>query len=898
MNHHFGAGIGEIFTPIVPRHFVHSEWQHITIEEALLGDFTRNRSTMKHKDIAQLVFQQSFDESLRMYDKLSLHDMDLHLLFAMVSSNFISLKTYRAAAGKFEDVAIKQFILAGTKCGYSSMKTLLADEQLRCLNHAAIQDGEYNTDLYIYDPPCSKDDRFARMLWCRIHLAIALSIYYKIDYRAEPRLQQFLNNHVKYVLDPRRQEYISCGISRYDKDRSKIKVERYYINLKPDLIKVLKRRYPVYTFELEITNRLLNRINMKKPTFQIYDQIQRILVTLEHLFRRYSDMDLWYYYLCFVDVCCMEKSELNDYNMIYQKLLRQMYPVWNRAFLKDDLPNVFNAIMQIPLNGERRAPETELCAILQKCLPIASQRRGLITTAVYLARTNPHFWEIFRKLFWCMMTHVPLFDMEKLCYIAKLCNDKKRFLHMWRVDMKSESSKATPVAFTMFRLWILKMLETEDWYKRKTRKHVDWVYFEEYVERELRYILSKFVYFEEFDDPLKYLRNEKGYENQVFHKYKDNTMTMFIREKLDKEFRKKLCLHIYEDMISNASGNYENYALNLPVKQSILNLLVKMPVEDRYSYMTFLALTLPEYGGISEGSIDVIHELMRIYSGTAKPKKMSLMIRELPVKDYLVILWFYQVISILENIQFIPIPKSLAKMINESMKRSRYLVYPTMDIDDSVYDIYMCICCKKLHTLCGLNQYGHEKTVVLDTSFKQLICKGTKTTAHKSKEVPLLTDDKEIDRYVRNSMLDFNCDNNPVLKIPLKGFMLHYQPSMKKHEYYWHCPSCGSFHQYDFSLWRETYQCPHCFDSKYEKVYATCAMCEQPLKEKSFYEKSLEVLSVDPVFKGDYFQQLYFCKKHYNNARGSVYRGVEKKQTFINTTEKITEANRKRATFR
>lgn len=923
MNHHFGSGIGEIFTPIVPRNFVYSDWTHITIEEALLGDFTRQRSTMKHKEIALMIFQLSFEASMEYYLKLNLHEINPDLLFAIVSSNFTSLDTYRLARDQhgYDDSDIKQFVLAGKSCGYSTMKSLLSsDKQLQRLDQSVLNN-EYNTDLYIYDPPIynnNTDSLYDCVLWCRIHLTIALCIYYGIDYKTEPRISLFLDNHVKYVLQNQKQEqesrsrykykYVGCGISRFDKDRSKMKFERHYIPLKEDIIRKLEFRYPNsnHTFELRITNRILNSIDMKNPTFHIYNQIQGILETLKTLYEtnidKDQDKDLWHYYLCFVDILAIDKEELNDYNMINGKLLQQYYPAWNRAFLKDDLPDVFHALMQIPLNGERRAPETDLCAILQKCLPIASQRRGLITTTVDLARTNSHFWELFRKLFWCTMTHIPLFDMEKLHYILKICSDKKLFLQMWRTDLKKECSKATPVAFTIFRLWILKMLEEQDWYKRKTRQHVDWKYFEEYVERELRYIVANFDFTDFTDpninsfDPLKNLRNDKGYENQVFHKYKDNTMTMFIREKLDKEFRKQLCLNIYEDMIS--LDRYDEYSLVLPVKQNILNLLVKMPIEDRYTYMTFLTLCLPEYGTISESSTTIMYELIHIYQGTAKPKKMSLLINRLPLKDYLVILWFFQVLSILENIQFIPIPKAIARLTYQSMKKGRYMVYPTVELDDSVYDIYMCICCKKLHTLCGKNQYGHEKMVVLDTSFKQLICKGTKTTANRSKVVPILQDDKEIVRYVRNSLLDFSCNNNPVLKIPLKGFMLHFQPSMRKHEYYWHCPSCGSFHQYDVFLWRDTYRCPHCFDDTVEQVFATCTMCEQYLKDKTFFHKSLEVTSIDPEFKGDYFQQLYFCKKHYNNAKNSVFRGVEKKQTFINTTERITEANKKRATFR
>ena len=119
-------------------------------------------------------------------------------------------------------------------------------------------------------------------------------------------------------------------------------------------------------------------------------------------------------------------------------------------------------------------------------------------------------------------------------------------------------------------------------------------------------------------------------------------------------------------------------------------------------------------------------------------------------------------------------------------------------------------------------------------------------------------DDEEKD-FPKNFGLAFSRDmrnwirypDNPVLSIPLRGFMLIYN----KTERYMHCPNCGAFHRYHCTGFQGgEYACQEC---KQDTFYTTCSTCGVEGAKEKWPVENLEATE-----KGDVFQYKYFCRKH------------------------------------
>lgn len=918
MNHH-PAGIGEEYAPIQTRFFQYSTWSYPTIELALLGDFTFYRSNRKHKFIAKIIFHESIADTVRKLSKPKyqyLFDIDPIILFHICCSGFTTIHYYHFVIHNlgYDKQLIDTYLLHGKKTGFNTLQSLIEHDQSLIEKSQsripALIKIEPSTDNIVYKPSIewSSNNIVQVAVWMRINLTIALCIYYRIDWETDPRINDFLDNHIPVLNSPVCDIalYKPLGRSYYDKDRSKINVQIHYLPDKESTLDYLYRVFPHTKWSLKDYSKddpPLECIN----GYTILSAVKEILNNIQQTYLKTNDRQLWEYYLCFVDLLSLNEQQLSDQSLIEHGYLKQYYPYCNRAFTYSDMPDVFWAIMRVPLEGERDTPETDLVEIIQKCLPIASQRRQLIKKANGLLTQNPHFWNLYRKLFWCMMTYSPNWNIKQLVDIKLLCEDKKRFLNMFKTTTKAHNI-LTPVVFIMVRLWILRIIHGIDWYKDCTKEYAKWDLFQESVNEELAYILSKYQY--ECDDPLHELRTDNGFSNLVFHRYKDTSLILYLHDKLDKTLRRHICLKVYqftahsvqESMNIRYKNKLKDYRLHANIKQNILNYLIKVPKDYRFQYMTLSALTLPQYGNIYPKSIAVYSEMIHIYNGTAKPKNMFTVIDQLPLKDFFVLYWYTSVLCVLQSIDFIVLPVTTTGQIEQAMRTRRYVVPNEIPLDDSVYDIYVCICCKKLHTLSGKNEYGHEKSIVLDTSTNQLICKGSKTNSNTTHvDGNVLADDKKVVRDIHKDIIYLPCKDNPVLKIPLKGFMLHWQPAEKKHEYYMHCPSCGSFHEYNILYWRSArqgYQCDYCYKDKYDRIHAVCCMCESPLKQKTMLEKTLQVNVLFPEQMGDNIQHLYFCRKHFTAAKGSAYRGAKKEIVFKTATEKITANNRKQATLR
>jgi hypothetical protein len=117
--------------------------------------------------------------------------------------------------------------------------------------------------------------------------------------------------------------------------------------------------------------------------------------------------------------------------------------------------------------------------------------------------------------------------------------------------------------------------------------------------------------------------------------------------------------------------------------------------------------------------------------------------------------------------------------------------------------------------------------------------------------------------------------------------MMAYQETREKCPRYMHCPMCAGLHQYNRANWTHgQYACNRCKETLAGAVVRQCAMCGETLHARHVDKMQLTVSELFPQRRGDYLQRLYFCKKHYYNARKFAGK-MSKKNTFRHTTSEV-----------
>lgn len=611
---------------------------------------------------------------------------------------------------------------------------------------------------------------------------------------------------------------------------------------------------------------------------------------------------LYWYFMCFRDF--IEAAHYTDAELaapFTPKVThwQRVYPYDNRAFIAHDLPDAYPSLMYIPLWGPKQTPDSTLIRFIQKSLPFASQRRKIVSELRKHIMTEYSFFLVFSKLLWCMLScaypseifTIPsqyLFDMPRLIELNKMCSERDR------VHAMMNSHKMGPVVTTAFRMWTVYMMHAQlPWVLDTLNRSVNWLEIAQCTNTQSLHLLEMIDITSEA--PFKVLIATKEKREGDVCRYKDADLPLEMHKKMYGVLQQHIFSEQIEWELPESNLLLDNFVLdaNLPtsdavrlslnlhnkvnrqlssinptpaVKDAIIALLIRVPQEQRYSAIVLGALRLPEYGGISDNTVISLLQLLRNYELNSRPREMNACIENIPVSEFGIVSWFFNVAWLMSSITLIPLPQDIVKDIDNAMIRRKYMLYPGQTLNPNAFDVTISLCCNQIHTQVGYKKCGHANMIYnIDTS--RITCtKNSNNTINASGTTS----------QRRKNFMNIPCENNTPLTIPIRGYMLCFRPTLETRQYILHCPQCGDLHNYDGTTWTFGYKCRSCYNEGLQKdpLSASCYACGTQMRKTALSKYHVNVIDVSPQTPGDYLQHVYFCKKHYYAARSLAWKGV------------------------
>lgn len=621
------------------------------------------------------------------------------------------------------------------------------------------------------------------------------------------------------------------------------------------------------------------------------------------------------------------------------------YYTSNRAFHAGDLPDFFKTLCDIPLKGDQHKPSFLMAKVLQKCLPFCGQRRKLVEVITSNNVRHDAFWYVVSKVFWCMLAGMYPGDtkrptMRQLMRIKEMTDVLHGRDEFNKIIKYGEYDGSAFIVYTAFRRYILYMAQDNAHYEEQAQRCIDWVEFRrDTLERAEIIRQSHRVYPADAFGRARVLLNKMhtNSSNLQVYRYQKHTriesIMYYCREMLQKTIfqslqdwkRDRKCLtkikaelakgsqemdvreissksilwDIFKDLSVDVSEcvakaeqligwHMEQLSRDIPQvkKEAILNLVIRLPVNKRMSADSFHALRLLEYGGVSDQVPEIMQKLVEVYDEAPAPRKYNAQLKRLYVYDFKVVCWYFNVVSVLENIHFALCDADWVRNGDEAMRTKRYTLFEGQRVPPAAYEVILTLCCGRVNTLKGFAAFGN-KEVAYDLTQQTFVC--SKKKGNKRDTDPLddmstyqvVQDYVEARKTLRNQRKLFTnipCKGQPVMKINLRGFHLIYGHDRDQKVRYCHCPACGAFHVYKWTNWAFSdhngrYRCGQCIENDVlADVVYECSYClARPKKKITKFEAlrlSLYVFDAEPLF----YNTVYFCRKHYNIAKGVYYK--------------------------
>lgn len=860
---HHPKGDGECFNPIFPFNFTQTHFVKPTIEETLFGEFSKNKH---HKKISSFIFNKSIEYTRKSLLEWFHHpDFDLKVILNICKSRFIEIDDYLA----------------------SDEKPLIAElckrYPKREYNLALNPNGgntEYNPPVWSSYINFDTNYLYWATIWIRINCTMALMEY--MDNLHHEKALLFINSHIHIARyldslpDPSDEHinisalyYESLGESNFDSDRNLIKITVDKIRVRKYPLEILEVHYPNYKWRIETVRPNVKLIKEEGywvgfgasgpeshngtdplgfggasgPSESLLASLT-IMVQCKILHKTEENMEirdaLWFYHLCFMDYVFNYPNTEN------------LYPYDNRCFTAYDLPDVLHVITLIPLWNKNNSPEFELGKFIQKSLPFAGARRTLINQTVENMEKDPIFWKLFSSLFYCLLMdtypeHISknrnrCFDLKRLLDIMRFVTNKnvlKESLARTNfkdviVNFNKENDKGCFIVFTVVRMWVVMNLHNQRHYIEGVKSCMDFDLFESQVcEMAKKIRESDFTAEDVFSEAREYLnKNTKNSSKTVIYRYRKGSVASTLSEQMSKKLK--------------------DFDISIDVKQNILNHVIRMKKDEWLSPLSLSIMRDLKFGGVSQFTIMAILKLVDIYYKSSKPKDIENCLKIFDnTEDFKVVTWYFHVLNTIDNIDFDPLTIYMIEKIDDALMNVKFVLCPGQYLPLSVFDVFFTICCKKLKTLTGVNEYGNEG-IAYDVNTKTYQCAKThKKLVENYKNIEYVFEQKKENKKKQKVFNLLPCKNNPVLSISIRGFMMIYDGKR-----FLHCPECGTFHKFEWTGYKGSeYKCEDCRSK--EKLHITCRTCYEPATEtKIVYEP----LSQNGVF--DVFQRVYYCKKH------------------------------------
>lgn len=476
---------------------------------------------------------------------------------------------------------------------------------------------------------------------------------------------------------------------------------------------------------------------------------------------------LWSYYAAFVDffsyvaLCENPTVEASDEylltppgsymsrkkEMIYTEKLTpwEMYGSHLDVRTKDAgyLPDLFHVINAIPLAGEQSPPPTRLGKIYQKALPFACQGRHIISLVVATIRSDDAFWNLCSHLFWVMLAALYPGDgnrkeltMRDLMRAKHLTQTKETFISMLEPGPAAPCKNGGPLIIAVaFRLHMIYMASFNPTYVDHARECIDWDYFVENTKEAAALIRESDLIPE---DPLERARNRilKVVKNSNLRvsRIRRYSCAITLTYRLNEVLQKLIFKDYFFKRIEGGDLSFYEGILSISCKSAISNFLLRIPPSKRFTHETYSVLMLPQYGGISPTTVDLMNSLTSVYYfSKGMPRDFTRVIDQFPVRDFVVVSYFFNRATELERISFVPLDAETVKRTDEAMiSYKRYNLFPGQSIPDNAYNVHIALCCKRVCTLMGQGKFG-SKMVAFDVEKQCFICSRGKALHKKNK---------------------------------------------------------------------------------------------------------------------------------------------------------------------
>ena len=434
------------------------------------------------------------------------------------------------------------------------------------------------------------------------------------------------------------------------------------------------------------------------------------------------------------------------------------------------------------------------------------------------------------------------FDLQRLLQIMKFVTDKETLKESLArtnfknsvVNFNKENDKGCFIVFTVVRMWIIMNVHNQKHYVEGIKECMNFETFQSRVcDMAEKIRSSDFTLVDVFAEAREYLnKNTKNSSKTIIYRYRKTNVASTLSEQMGKKLA--------------------DFNIPADIKQNILNYVIRMKKDEWLTPLSLSIMRDARFGGISEFTVMAILKLIDIYYKSAKPKDIENCIKIFEdSNDFKIVTWYFHVVTIIDTIDFDPLTINMIEKIDNALMTVKFVLCPGQYLPLSVFDVFFTICCGKLKTLTGVNEYGSEG-IAYDIDAKNYQC----AKIHKK----IITNYKDFDfvfeqkKETKKKQKDFNlipCKNNPVLNISIRGFALIY-----KGKRYLHCPTCGTFHKFEWTGYKgDCYKCDDCRSK--EKLYITCRVCFEPATDSKIV---CDPTSQNGIF--DVFQKVYFCKKH------------------------------------
>jgi hypothetical protein len=857
----------DLLLPIKPFQTSSTRFIFPTVEELLLGV----RGKRMHRGIAKCIYQNTIEESLELLkERFFCKDLfNPFEIYHICKGSVVELERYLDEPDR--DVRQRMLFLCR-----STQKDVSWENQRFHRDPPELIEGY----PLMWKPRFMPQDyrqgylKFTTV-WIRINFAEAL-----FEYTKDPRIRQFMDAHIGCVQyldslpDPRDDlvelQYTPVRVN----DINSIITERTVYQIRPYPLELIPEDISFNTVYKRVTeadeelDRYVAPIRLRTRMDYTIAWIMRRCKELYEVEKTREVRDaLWFYHGCHLDYMfdLWKQSQPPEEDGIASKrtpseskrtrvgqsiapAVRRiaLFPFSNRCFTSHDLPYILPLLYQIPYWGNLEAPDFFLAKFLQKCLPFAGARRGMIGE---IRKFSDAFWLIFRACFYCMLLDMypeelsgqrKNFDIVRLCKLTDLVTNREKLTEsLVRSKFKSpakENDKGCNIIFTAFRMWILMNTYNQKHFIEGVSHVIDWG--EIWKAAEAAAVIRDTIELGS-DDPFSVAREALCSGKTVVYRYRKYDVIQMIKEVL---------ADILETRLYRAELALPDRTAH---KKELLNLLVRT---TRQEWLTPLCLSLMR---VSEHSIYLILKLIdTYYNDDAKPKRIQHLVGLIEVSDFEIICWYFHVISILNRISFDVLPQDMVSAIDRAFVNKKYMLYPGREMSKDVFDVFFTICCGKLKTLQGSRKFGHDDVAY---NFDNGVHYCSKVTKKHNQDPESIYASEVTRKNARTHRKEFNkipCKGNPAIQIHLRGYVL----ILDRTERYLHCPSCGGFHKFEKSGYvGDKYMCQECLPPPRQ---ATCTVCG---KDSTDFFRVFDPLS--PYGVMDTFQFLYFCSKHRNTAR-------------------------------